>query len=197
MDGHDAAFVEDLGAEEATKFEANVFLRLAKRWERNRFGAFAYIGRNHLAQPGVSLDPDWKNDIVRVGIDGNVWAQRLNLYGVGMYGSNSNAIATPQQPEGTGDSQHFTGGFLQADYHASDSFALTARVNVVNRPDGLERGLHDLQQLRARVARVLLRPLATGVRVQLRQPGEAERGVGAGGPRVLSRAGDMSRRARA
>jgi hypothetical protein len=138
VDGHDAGFVEDLGAEEATKFEANVFLRLAKRWERNRFGAFAYIGRNHLAVAGVSLDPDWKNDIVRVGIDGSVWAQRLNVYGVGMYGHNSNAIATPQQPEGTGESQHFTGGFLQADYHASDSFALTARVNVVNRPDGLE-----------------------------------------------------------
>lgn len=138
VSGHDPDFVEDLDADEATKFEANVFLRLAKRWERNRFGAFAYLGRNHLARSGVSLDPDWKNDIVRVGIDGSVWAQRLNLYGVGMYGSNDNAIATPQQPKGTGESQHFTGGFLQADYHAGDYFALTARLNVVNRPDGLD-----------------------------------------------------------
>src|SRR6202008_1516124 len=84
------------------------------------------------------LDPDWKNDIVRVGLDGNVWAQRLNVYGVGMYGRNSNAIATPQQPAGTGESQHFTGGFLQADFHATDNFALTSPVNVGNRPDGLE-----------------------------------------------------------
>jgi hypothetical protein len=136
--GHDPDFVEDLAAPEATKFEANVFLRLAKRWERNRFGAFAYIGRNHLARSGVSLDPDWKNDITRLGIDANLWAQRLNVYGVGMYGRNSNAIATPQQPAGTGEEQHFTGGFLQADYHAGDSFALTARLNLVNRPDGLD-----------------------------------------------------------
>src|SRR4029450_1453178 len=101
--GHDPDFVEDLDADEATKFEANVFLRLAKRWERNRFGAFGYIGRNHLARSGVSLDPGRKNDIVRVGLDGNVWARRLNVYGVGMYGRNSNAIATPQQPTGTGE----------------------------------------------------------------------------------------------
>jgi hypothetical protein len=136
--GQDPDSVEDLDADEAGKFEANVFLRLAKRWERNRLGGFAYIGRNHLARAGVSVDPDWKNDITRLGLDASVWAQRLNVYGVFMYGSNSNAIATPQQPAGTGESQHFTGGFLQADYHAGDDFAITARVNVVNRPDGLD-----------------------------------------------------------
>jgi hypothetical protein len=135
--GHDADSVDDLDAEEAEKFEANVFLRLAVRSGRSRFGTFAYLGRNHLARAGVSLDPDWENDIVRVGVDASVWAQRLNVYGVGMYGRNSNAIATPQEPEGTGESQHFSGGFLQADFHARDDFALTARLNVVNRPDGL------------------------------------------------------------
>jgi hypothetical protein len=135
--GRDPDFVDDLDLDEPSKFEANVFLRLAKRWERNRFGAFAYLGRNHLARPGVSLDPNWKNDITRLGLDADLWAQRLNVYGVFMYGSNSNAIATPQQPAGTGEGEHFTGGFLQGDYHASDAFALTARVNLVNQPDGI------------------------------------------------------------
>ena len=135
--GHDAEFVEDLDAQETGKFEANVFLRLAKRVGRDRFGTFAYIGRNHLAQPGVSTDPAWKDDILRVGVDLSVWMQRLNVYGVAMYGRNSNAIATVQQPAGTGEEQHFSGGFVQGDFHARDNFALTARLNVVNRPTGV------------------------------------------------------------
>ena len=61
--------VNDLGLDETSKFEGNVFLRLAKRWGRNRVGGFAYIGRNHLAQAGIPLDPDWKDDILRVGGD--------------------------------------------------------------------------------------------------------------------------------
>jgi hypothetical protein len=134
--GRDPDFVDDLDAEEAEKFEANVFLRLVKRAGRGRWGSFAYIGRNHLARPGISSDPDWKNDILRVGVDGSVWVQRLNVYGVAMYGRNSNAIATPQEPAGTGESQSFSGGFVQGDFHARDDVTLTARVNVVNRPPG-------------------------------------------------------------
>lgn len=135
--GHDADRPDESSAEEdAEKFEANVFLRLAKRSGRDRIGAFAYIGRNHLARAGVSSDPDWKNEILRMGVDGSVWMRRFNLYGVAMYGSNSNAIATPQRPAGTGLSQHFSGGFVQGDFHARDDLALTARLNVVSRPDG-------------------------------------------------------------
>lgn len=134
--GHDADFVKDLDLGDTRKFEANVFLRLAVRAGRNRFGTFAYIGRNHLAQPGVSIDPGWKDDILRVGVDGSVWARRFNLYGVAMYGRNSNAIATPQQPAGTGEAQDFSGGFLQADLHARDDLAFTARFNLVSLPDG-------------------------------------------------------------
>jgi hypothetical protein len=133
--GRDAESREGLN-DEIGKFEANVFLRLARWAGRDRFGAFAYVGRNHLAQPGVSTDPDWKDDILRVGVDGSLWLQRLNLYGVAMYGRNSNAFATSAQPEGTGESSHFSGGFAQADFHARDDLALTARVNVVNRPSG-------------------------------------------------------------
>lgn len=133
--GRDAESREDLN-DEVGKFEANVFLRLAKRSGRDRFGAFAYIGRNHLALPGISTSPDWKDDILRVGVDASLWVARLNVYGVGMYGRNSNAFATPAQPAGTDDPSHFSGGFVQADYQARDNLALTARVNVVNRPSG-------------------------------------------------------------
>ena len=133
--GRDAESLEDLG-DQTGKFEGNVFLRLAKRAGRDRFGAFAYVGRNHLAQPGVPTGAGWKDDILRVGIDAGVWVQRLNVYGVGLYGRNSNSFATPAQPAGTHDPRHFSGGFVQADYHARDNLALTARVNVVNRPDG-------------------------------------------------------------
>jgi hypothetical protein len=126
--------VNDLGNDETDKFEANLFLRLAKRWGRNRVGAFAYVGRNHLAQGGIPLDPDWENDILRVGGDVSFWLQRLNIYGAGMYGRNSNAIATAARPEGLGVEQTFSGGFAQADYHLREWLALTGRVNVVNRP---------------------------------------------------------------
>lgn len=133
--GHDAGFVEDLDLDDTRKFEANVFLRLARRAGRHRFGTFAYIGRNHLALPGVSTDPGWENDILRVGVDASVWVRRLNLYGVAMYGRDSNAIATIDQPTGTGEEQDFSGGFVQGDFHARDHLALTARLNLVTRPD--------------------------------------------------------------
>jgi hypothetical protein len=133
--GHDADFVKDLDAGETDRFEANLFLRLAKRVGRHRLGTFAYIGRNHLALPGVSVDPGWKNDILRVGVDGSVWVRRFNLYGVAMYGRNSNAIATVDEPTGTDEEQDFSGGFLQADLHARDYLAITARFNLVSSGD--------------------------------------------------------------
>jgi hypothetical protein len=126
--------VNALGVDETKKFEGNVFLRLAKRSGRDRVGAFAYIGRNHLAQPGIPLSSNWKDDILRLGGDASFWVQRLNLYGVGMYGRNTNSIATPARPQGTDQELHFSGGFAQADYHLRDAVALTARLNVVSRP---------------------------------------------------------------
>jgi len=37
-------------SDEAGQFDANVFLRIARRAERNRFGAFAYIGRGPVLE---------------------------------------------------------------------------------------------------------------------------------------------------
>jgi hypothetical protein len=111
---------------EAGKFDGNLFLRLAKRISQNRIGAFAYIGRNTLATaPNVTF----RDDLLRVGADASVWAQRLNLYGVYMYGKNDNST-------GTGKSLSFNGGFLQADYHIGDAAAVTLRVNAMSQPTG-------------------------------------------------------------
>jgi hypothetical protein len=119
-------------SDDAGKFDANVFLRVARRAERNRFGAFAYIGRNTLYNPAGRLE--WKDNILRLGADVDVWLRKLNLYGVLLYGRNDNAIATPAEPTGTGEATSFTGGFAQADFHVSDPVVLTLRFNAASQP---------------------------------------------------------------
>jgi hypothetical protein len=129
--GRNPASDEDID-EDAAKFDGNVFLRLAKRVDSSRFGAFAYVGRNTLVRgPGLV----WEDNLLRLGVDASVWYRRLNLYGVGMYGSNDNSIATVTSPNGTGESRSFGGAFLQADWHISDRVALTGRLDVVRRPE--------------------------------------------------------------
>jgi len=123
--------VEEL-SDDVGKFDANLFLRASKRAGRHRFGGFAYLGRNTLAR---SSDQTWENNLLRLGADANVWLRRLNLYGVYVYGRNDNSIATAARPRGTGESVSFSGGFAQADYHASDNLALTLRLNLVRQPD--------------------------------------------------------------
>jgi hypothetical protein len=119
--------------DQADDFDGNVFLRLHKRVSRHRFGVFSYIGRNKLA---VEPNQPFKDSIFRIGADANVWVQRLNLYGVYMYGSNSNS-------SGNGTSSNFNGGFIQSDYHLRDAVALTLRLNVVNLPS--EEGGRETQ----------------------------------------------------
>jgi hypothetical protein len=72
----------------------------------------------------------WEDDLIRLGVDASVWVDRLNLYGVYMYGRNDNSIADRANPSGTGESLSFNGGFLQADFHLRDWVALTGRLNV-------------------------------------------------------------------
>jgi hypothetical protein len=132
VEGHNASDAEEL-SDEVGKFDANLFLRVSKRIDRNRFGAFAYFGRNTLA---LSPDVVWDDGLLRLGADANLWFERLNLYGVFMYGRNDNAFATEEQPLGTEQPTSFNGGFVQADYHARDNLALTLRLNVVSQPPG-------------------------------------------------------------
>jgi len=115
-----------VGADEASG--ANVFLRVRKRIDDNRFGLFSYIGRNSR-----TFGPDEvQRDGFRVGADASVWWRRLNLYGVYLFGSAESTVKQPVELPGT--SASFDGGFLQADYHASDWIALTVRGNLLNPP---------------------------------------------------------------
>ena len=109
---------------DAGKFDANLFLRLAKRIQRHRIGAFAYIGRNTLVNDQRVAFGD---DLLRVGADASVWIEHLNFYGVYLYGRNSNST-------GSGRELTYSGGFLQGDYHLHDNVALTLRLSVVNQP---------------------------------------------------------------
>jgi len=117
----------------ADRFDANLFLRIAKRINQHRVGAFAYIGRNTLVQsPTIAAD----DSLLRLGADASVWIHRLNLYGVAMYGHNDNSILSARAPTGTGQGLSFAGGFLQADWHVRDDVVLTLRGNLVSRPPG-------------------------------------------------------------
>ena len=121
--GRNAPGASDTNSE-AGNFDANVYLRASKRFTRNRIGAFAYIGRNKLPVDSANVI---ENDLLRLGADADVRAGKLNVYGVFMYGRNSDAF-------GVGVEQSFTGGFVQTDFALLDSMQLTLRLNVVNAP---------------------------------------------------------------
>ena len=122
---------ESSGVGDPGKFDGNLFLRVSKRRATSRFGAFSYIGRNDLVarlnatRVGVARDK-----IFRIGVDGNGWVSKVNIYGVAMYGSNSNSVLSLASPTGTGQSLAFAGGFLAADYHLRENIAITARVQT-------------------------------------------------------------------
>jgi len=113
-------------ADAVDDFDANVFARLRRRFDRHRLGAFAYLGKNTLAPAPQSV---FDNSVQRLGLDADAWVGKLNLYGVYLHGRDSNA-------SGNGAAQTFDGGFAQADWHARDNLVLSARFNAVNRPAG-------------------------------------------------------------
>ncbi len=119
------------GVGDPDKFDANLYLRASRRMAKSRLGAFAYIGRNELvARLSATRVGVAKDKILRLGVDGNVRWDKLHLYGVALYGSNSNSLLSLSGPNGTGESLGFAGGFLAADYHLREEVALTARVQT-------------------------------------------------------------------
>jgi hypothetical protein len=114
------------GADEASG--ANVFLRARKRRDDNRFGLFAYLGRNSRTFGADEL----QRDILRVGGDASVWWRRLNLYGLYLFGTSESTVKRPVELAGT--TARFNGGFLQGDYHFNDRVAVTMRGNLLNPP---------------------------------------------------------------
>lgn len=113
------------------RFDGNLFLRASRRMARSRVGAFAYFGRNELVALLTSKRVGVANDnLLRFGADATVRLNRLNLYGVAMYGRNTNSLLSSSTGGGTGESLSFAGGFLSADYYFRDRVALTARVQT-------------------------------------------------------------------
>lgn len=122
---------EASGIGDPNKFDGNLFLRASRRRATSRFGAFAYFGRNQLvARLNATRVGVAKDSILRVGVDGNAWLSKLHLYGVAMYGSNSDSVLSLAASGGTGESLSFAGGFLCADYYIHEKVALTARVQT-------------------------------------------------------------------
>jgi len=115
---------QELNSDDVDKFDANVFLRLRRRVDRHRFGAFAYVGRNTLAPTSQVV---FENKLQRYGLDADVWVGKLNLYGVYLHGRDGRS-----QP--TSVAQSFDGGFAQGDWHVRDNLVLSARLNVVQPP---------------------------------------------------------------
>lgn len=122
---------ESSGVGDPGRFDGNVFLRASKRRATSRFGAFSYIGRNDIvARLNATRVGVAKDKIFRIGVDGNGWISKVNVYGLAMYGSNSNSVLSLSSPTGTGESLTFAGGFLAADYHLRENIAVTARVQT-------------------------------------------------------------------
>ena len=133
---------EASGVGEPDKFDANLFLRASRRRATSRFGAFAYFGRNELvARLAASRVGVAKDSILRLGVDGNGRVGKFHLYGVAMYGSNSDSVLTLAAAGGTGESLSFAGGFFAADYYLRERIAITARVQTrsVDLPGSTER----------------------------------------------------------
>jgi len=120
---------ESSGVGDPDKFDANLYLRVSRRWTSSRFGAFAYFGHNELvAQLNAARVGVAKDSILRVGVDGNGRVGKFHLYGVAMYGSNSDSVLSLAASGGTGESLGFAGGFFSADYYLKDWLAVTTRV---------------------------------------------------------------------
>ncbi len=121
-------------------FDPNLYGRIMRFFGENRAGAFALFGENTLSRsnPDPTLGgPDvlvWNDGLFRIGADGSFDVNRLNLYGLFMYGRNDNSIADAANPEGTEEPLSFAGGFLQGDYFFWDQLTVTARLDVVSRP---------------------------------------------------------------
>lgn len=137
--GQNASEAVDL-TEKAGRFDGNFYGRLQHRSGPNRIGAFVYLGSNVLArenpEPDLGGEPIlvWDDDFLRFGGDGSYYAGALHLFGVFMHGRNDNSIADAANPEGTGQTLTFTGGYVQGDYTLRDEIRFSTRLNLIRRP---------------------------------------------------------------
>jgi hypothetical protein len=133
--GRNRADAEAL-SDEAGRFDGNVFGRLLYGKGQSRAGVFGYVGRNKLARRDGGRVLVWDDSLVRLGVDGYTWWNKLNLYGLALYGRNDNSFADVARPQGTEEPQSFWGGFAQADLHVADQVAPTLRLSLTRRDVG-------------------------------------------------------------
>lgn len=138
--GRNSRLAEDLSSS-AGRFDGNVYGRIAWRPGQERVGALFYVGRNVLATVDRGRVLAWTDGLIRLGVDGETWIRRLNLYGLLLYGRNSNSFANSANPGGTHVARGYTGGFAQADYHLRDELVPTARLDFVAQPQGFAYGV--------------------------------------------------------
>ncbi len=111
-------------------FDADLYFRLSWTSEQlHRIGFFAYRGNNTLVSPNRR---EFDNDLTRLGGDFDLRALRgdLNLYGLYLWGRNSNSIPDALSPE-----RDFSGGFVQLDYRIAGWLTLVSRYDVVRREE--------------------------------------------------------------
>lgn len=109
-------------------FDGDLYFRLSKTFEKtHRVGFFLYRGQNTLTS---AVGTPFLNNFTRLGGDADVRGAggRAHLYGLYLWGRNSNAIgpgaATPQLD--------LDGGFVQFDGQAADWITLIGRLNTTN-----------------------------------------------------------------
>ncbi|HYM13834.1 MAG TPA: hypothetical protein VEU62_24055 [Bryobacterales bacterium] len=109
-----------------------------------RFGAFGYYGRNAL-NIDHKLFPDFgtiHEPFYRVGGDVRFKYRRLELYGLGMYGHDTNLV--PNEDLLTLDrapSITFSGGFAEAEYWIYPWLIGLMRYDLVNSPADFSNGV--------------------------------------------------------
>jgi hypothetical protein len=133
-------------ADAGDDFEGNVFLRLSRRGDRTRFGAFSYVGRNTLEGRGKVSRWTWPDRLLRIGADADVWiTSKIDLYGLALYGRNADSLPAPTGDGGRGEVGTLYGGFVQADYHvvekAMDGFLKDLTVIVALRGNLVRSGV--------------------------------------------------------
>lgn len=127
-----ATLADGTSRSEDDEFDPNAFLRVFRRFGgANRIGAFGYLGRETDA--AVLGAAGAERTAFLAGVDLDSWFGAFNLYGVGAFGSVEDTVTAGGVD--VSETRDVAGAFVQGDYHARDDLALTARVNVVRRPN--------------------------------------------------------------
>lgn len=109
-----------------------------------RLGAFYYYGRNAINTDRMAF-PDFgtiREPFYRVGGDFKFKYRNFVVYGLGMYGHDSNLIPNPATGAlDHGQSVNFTGGFIQTEYWILPWVISIMRYDLVNSPTDFQNGL--------------------------------------------------------